>query len=152
MGLRSNFSGMVASLEGGGFVPSPTHEVDERKLRAAERARNIITALDAVPVWARVVLGVAYRHADGEAKLIGALCSTNNEHKRSKSKRQLHDWLERQRLAKDSEKRRAYVRLREEARALLCRAVQVFGRVGLELARRRRLSREEDTGERAWTA
>jgi hypothetical protein len=139
IGLKSNFGGMVASLEGGGFNPRHTYEVDERKLQAAERARKISAVLDELG-WERVVLGVAYKYPDGDERLIGILATTKAEYKRSRTKRDLRDWLDRLRQNKDSGRRFTFALLRDEALQLLTRALDEYSRVSnrLNTARRRR--------------
>jgi hypothetical protein len=142
LGLKSNFGGMIASLEGGGWTPKPTHEVDERRLQAAERRRRILEVLDAIPVWARVVLSITYRYADGENLLVGILTVTAQEHRRSRTVRSLADWLERIRLSKDPGRRRTYSQLRLAAADLLCCAFDSYTDAAHELAHRRRLLQE----------
>lgn len=146
LGLKSNYGGMLASLEGGGFHPTGSYEVDMRKLEAAERARHISIALGNTKLWARVVLAVALRYSDGDVRLIGALASTNAEYRRARSRRSLVEWLERTYLSKDTRRRQLFSNLREEARALLCSAVGDFARVTSELARERRRPTEASYG------
>jgi hypothetical protein len=119
MGMRSNFSAMVAQLEGGGFHAVASYEVNERTVQAAERAREVQKALKRCAVWAAVVIGLAYRNAGGEQRLTCALTSAAQSHKRSKSRRELPDWLEKQRLSKDQTKKRAWALLRAEALGLI---------------------------------
>lgn len=139
MGLRSNFGGMVASLEGGGFHPKPNHEVADHVLFAAERARRVLRVLEACPVWARVVLSIAYRHADGEQRLMGALTAASQEHRRSRTKRTLQDWLERMRKSKEPLRRKLYSDLRLNMLALLEEALESYtSAVGTLAAKRRR--------------
>jgi len=127
MGLRSNFGGMVAQLEGGGFHQRASYEADERAIRAAERARNIRKALDSTPIWARVALGVAYRLADGERRLLGITVLAAGEHRRSRSKRELGEWIERCRVSKDLAKKKLWAKLRAEAQGLLESALSAYG-------------------------
>ena len=142
LGLRSNFGGMIASLEGGGWTPKPTHEVDERVLQAAERRRKLLDILEEVPVWARVVLSGAYRYSDGENRLLGILSSAAQEYRRSKTRRGIADWIERIRLSKDQARRRTYAQLRLEATELLCEAFAAYYEAARELEKRRRILQE----------
>lgn len=144
LGLRSNFGGMVASLEGGGWTPKPTHEVEERRLQAAERARRVLRALEGCPVWARVVLSIAYRYADGEQRLIGALSAAAQEHRRSRTKRSLADWLERMRKSKEPLRRKLYSDLRLNMLGLLEEALESYTSVVSTLAARRRRPQEAE--------
>jgi hypothetical protein len=119
MGLHSNFSAMIAQLEGGGFHPVASYEANYSAVQAAARAREIGKALERCAVWVRVVLGLAFRRASGEQRLTCALVSAVQEHKRSKSRRQLPDWLEKQRTSKDQARKRAWAKLRAEALGLI---------------------------------
>lgn len=143
MGLKSNFAGMVASLEGGGWTPRPSFEVDERRLQAAERARELRQVLDAVPVWACVVLRVAHRYSDGTAKLMAALTVVAREHRRSRSKRGIHDWLERLRTNKESLRRRLWLDFQAEAQDVLEEAFEEFRRARGTIEAQRRIRRTE---------
>lgn len=135
MGLRSNFSGMVASLEGGGHSAPSSFDPDDRKLQAALRSRRIRRSLDMVPDWARVVLGVVYRHpTGGESALICALSSTVAEHRRSGTKRGVADWLERTSTSKSAGRRLLYVKLRMEATELVEKALDLYAGARSELA------------------
>ena len=142
LGLKSNFAGMIASLEGGGWKPKPTHELDERRLQAAERARRLLETLDTVPVWARVALAITYRYSDGETRLLGALTLAAQEHRRSRTRRPLEDWLERMRLSKDPARRRLYSQIRIAATDLLNRAFDEYHDASRSLAARRQERRE----------
>jgi hypothetical protein len=130
MGLRSNFAGMVAALEGGGFHPRPSYSMDERQVRAAESAREMRKALAAAPVWAQVVIGVALKdpYAEERHALIAATLAAVEEWRRSRSKRPLHEWLEKQRTSKEQVKRRKFLQLREGARATLDEALTAYAR------------------------
>jgi hypothetical protein len=119
MGLRSNFASMVAQLEGGGFHHSASYEMDERAISAARRAREVGQALQRCAGWAAVVLGLAFRCTGGEQRLTCALVSAAQAHKRSKSRRELPDWLEKQRRSKDQTKNRTWAKLRAEAQGLI---------------------------------
>lgn len=128
MGLRSNFGALVAGLEGGGHSARVCHDVADRTMEAAERARTIRRALEDVPVWARVVLGVAFRRADGELALMAALTSAASEHRRSRTKRPIQEWLAKTRDNKSRERRLLYARLRSEASDVVEEALDLFAR------------------------
>jgi hypothetical protein len=129
MGLKSNFSGMMASLEGGGHSARSSYDLDDRRLQAAERARHIRRALELTPDWARVVLGVLFRQTDdGEAALICALSTAVAEHKRSRTRRQLVDWLERTRCSSSNARRQLYVRLSMEASSVAGEALGLYAK------------------------
>lgn len=138
MGLRSNFGAMIASLEGGGWTPKPTHEVADYRLEAARRAREIHDVLELTPDWARVVLGVAFRHHDGSELLLGGTLLAVDYHRRSKTKRELRDWVERCRVSKDAKRNRLWVELRQNADAILEEALDEYERVAAVLDRQRR--------------
>lgn len=138
LGLRSNFQGMVASLESGGRTSGRSdYDVTPQQIHAATRARTICQALEQMPVWARVVLGIAYRRNDGEAALMCALSSTTLEHRRSRTKREPRDWLERTRRSRSNQRRLMYAKLRHEATDLVEEALDLYAQARSELARGR---------------
>lgn len=143
MGLRSNFGGMVAQLEGGGFHQRAGYEADQRALEAAERAREIRKALDASPVWAQVVLRIAYRLMDGERRLIGITTSAALAHARSRSKRELGEWLEKCRTSKDMGRKKEWAALRAESQGLLEDALSAYGLAVDSNRERRKVDRPE---------
>jgi hypothetical protein len=138
LGLRSNFGALVAGLEGGGHSASVSHEVSDRVMESAERARTIRRALESVPDWARVVLGVAFRRADGELALMAALTSAALEHRRSRTKRPIQEWLAKTRDNKSKERRRLYVQLRMEATDVVEVALDLYARAAREVGGGRR--------------
>lgn len=127
MGLRSNFGGMVAQLEGGGYSQRAGYELDDRAVVAAERAREIKKALEASPIWAQLVLRIAYRQADGERRLIGITTSAALAHARSRSKRGLGEWIEKCRTSKDMARKKEWAALRAESQGLLEEALSAYG-------------------------
>lgn len=138
MGLKSNFMGMVASLEGGGPSSRVAYEVDDRRLVAAERARLISRALELTPGWARVVIGLLCRTTDGEDVLLGALISTTTEHRRSRTKRPVKEWLERTRCSSSAARRMVYIRLDMEAAHVAGEALGLYAKAYNSLTLRSR--------------
>jgi hypothetical protein len=133
MGLASNFGGMVAALEGGGFCPAPSYEISSSRLRAATEAREIRKALDTLAerdIAARVLVGVAFRGegADERHALIAAMTLAAEEHRRSRSRRPLPEWLEKQRTSKEQVRRRKFLQLRDHAKAKLDEALEAYAR------------------------
>ena len=128
MGLRSNFGAVVAGLEGGGHTARVNHDVADRVMAAAERARHIRRTMEAeaVPVWAQVVLRVAFRREDGELALMGALTSAVREHRRSRTKRSIEEWLAKTRDSKSPERRLLYAQLRAEVTSLAEEALDLY--------------------------
>lgn len=143
LGLRSNFAGMVASLEGGGYSARTSYDVDEHRLQAAERARRIRRALELTPDWARVVVGVLCRTPDGETALLCALTSTAEEHRRSRTKRQLADWLEKTRCSGSPARRKLYIRLEMEAARVAGEALGLYAKAYNSLSPKSRRSRDQ---------
>lgn len=138
LGLRSNFGALVAGLEGGGHSARVSHEVSDRVMESAERARTIRKTLEAIPAWARVVLGVTFRRADGELALMAALSSAVLEHKRSRTKRAVGDWLQRLRDNTSGAKRLVFEQLRNEATDLAEEALDLYARAAREVGGGRR--------------
>lgn len=128
IGQRSNFGAMVASLESGrgGGQGRTSYDVDDRALQAAERVRHIGRTLDGLPVWARVVLALAYRAEDGELRLVGALTSTADRYRRSSTKHPVSAWLQKTRDSQAETRRRIWAMLRAEAADLLGEAVDLY--------------------------
>lgn len=147
MGLKSNFAGMMASLEGGHSART-VYDVDDRQLQAAERSRRIRRALELTPDWARVVLGVLFRRPeDGETALICALSSTAEEHRRSRTRRQLEDWLERTRTSSSAARRMLYVRLSDEASRVAGEALGLYAKAYSSLSPKSRRTRDRPVSE-----
>lgn len=128
LGLRSNFGALVAGLEGGGHSARVSHEVSDRVMEAAERARTIRRTLESIPVWAQVVLGVAFRREDGELVLMAALSSAVREHHRSRTKRPIQEWLEKTRENTSGARRLLFAQLRSEVTDLTEEALDLYAR------------------------
>lgn len=120
MGLRSNFTGIVARIEGGGGT-GVAHHVDTRRLEAAARARRIAAALSSVSKPERTVLFAAYSR-EPESRLLCVMLHTpeaREAHRKSRSTRSLGVWLERLCAAVKSphefERRRTFARIHAAA-------------------------------------
>lgn len=133
LGLKSNFGGVVARIEGGG-PGSDAHHVDMRRIEAATRARHISKVLDALPKTHFTVLFAAFAW-DADHKLLWVMRETPEaveEYGKSRSTRLMRDWLERLCVAARNEanyeRRRVFARIHAAAEKLLREALNAYAR------------------------
>jgi len=132
LGLKSNFGGMIASLEGGGWTPKPSHDVPLHLVEAAQRYRRIEERLERCTKPSRDILRWAFQEPDNDASLIAVL--THNakavqEWAESKTTRDIRDWLVRLReTSKDDYLRaRQWLKLKALGMSSLECCIQEFG-------------------------
>jgi hypothetical protein len=134
LGLRSNFTSLVARLEGGGPMAVST-ELDNRRIQAARRARGIQTALDELSAADWRVLWLAFG-ADGAAagteRLWLVALETEvfgEEYRRSHTTRPPLEWLRRVADAArrgEWERRRLWTKIQASAEQELGRALSTY--------------------------
>lgn len=133
LGLRSNFTSMVARLEGGA-APQAVPEVDGRRLEAARRARRIARRLEEMPAHLVRALWLVFAAPESAGLRLVAIDEPEcvEAHVRSRSKRKRAEWYDRltkaAQLGYDIERRRLWIRIQAAADKRLCEALDAYRR------------------------
>lgn len=134
LGMRSNFTSIVARIEGGNGGGGTPHHVDMRRLEAAGHARRIAATLALLQKTERSVLFAAYSR-DPDQRLIGVMLrmpEAKAEHRKSRSTRTLGTWLQRLCIAVQShgefERRRVFASIHSAADRSLQGALDAYAK------------------------